>query len=57
MKWTPELIIALVIIVLCGALMLLKIDGEVKGIMAVAAGWAFRSQVTGKTATPPAPAP
>lgn len=51
MKWTPELIIALAIIVLCGALMLLRIDGEVKGIMAVAAGWAFRSQVVTKPAS------
>lgn len=44
MKWTPDLIIALVLIVGCLALLALKIDGEVKSILTMAGGWAFGSQ-------------
>ncbi len=44
MKWTPDLIIALILVVGCLGLMLLRIDGEVKSILTVAAGWAFGSQ-------------
>ena len=44
MKWTPDLIIALVLIVGCMALLILHIDGEVKSILTIAAGWAFGSQ-------------
>jgi len=44
MKWTPDLIIALVMVVGCFLLLGLGIDGEVKGILAVAAGWCFGSQ-------------
>lgn len=44
MKWTPDLIIALVLIVGCFALLVCHIDGEVKSILTVAAGWAFGSQ-------------
>ena len=44
MKWTPDFIIALVLVVGCLALLILKIDGEVKSILTVAAGWAFGSQ-------------
>ncbi len=44
MKWTPDLIIALVLVVGCLALLALRIDGEVKSILATAAGWAFGSQ-------------
>lgn len=43
MKWTPDKIIALVLIVGCLGLMVLKIDGEVKSILTMAAGWAFGS--------------
>lgn len=57
MKWTPELIIALSIIAVCAALMLLRIDGDVKTTFAMAAAWAFRSQVTARTPKPPAPTP
>ena len=53
MKWTPDTIIALVLIVGCIALLILRIDGEVKSILTVAAGWAFGSQYqvrkTGRT--------
>jgi hypothetical protein len=45
MKWTPELIIALSIIVICGALLVCGIDGEVKSILAMAAAWAFRGAI------------
>jgi len=44
MKWTPDLIIALVLIVGCLALVFTGIDGEVKSILTLAAGWAFGSQ-------------
>ncbi len=44
MKWTPDLIIAMVLVVGCMVLMVLRIDGEVKSILTVAAGWAFGSQ-------------
>ncbi len=44
MKWTPDLIIALVLIVGCLLLLAFRIDGEVKSILTVAAGWAFGSQ-------------
>jgi len=43
MKWTPDLIIALVLVVGCLGLICLKIDGEVKSILTIAAGWAFGS--------------
>ena len=44
MKWTPDLIIALVLIVGCLFLLALRIDGEVKSILTMAAGWTFGSQ-------------
>lgn len=44
MKWTPDLIIALVLVVGCFALIYTGIDGEVKSILTLAAGWAFGSQ-------------
>lgn len=44
MKWTPDLIIALVLIVGCLGLVFTGIDGEVKSILTLAAGWAFGSQ-------------
>ena len=43
MKWTPDLIIALLLVIGCMALLFFGIDGEVKGILSVAAGWAFGS--------------
>ena len=44
MKWTPDLIIALVLIAGCLALVFTGIDGEVKSILTLAAGWTFGSQ-------------
>ena len=44
MKWTPDLLIALIIVVGCFLLMAFRIDGEVKSILTVAAGWVFGSQ-------------
>ncbi len=44
MKWTPDLIIALVLILGCFALLAAGIDGEVKAILTMAAGWSFGSQ-------------
>ena len=44
MKWTPDFIIALVLIVGCLGLVFTGIDGEVKSILTLAAGWAFGSQ-------------
>lgn len=44
MKWTPDTIIALVLVVGCICLLAFKIDGEVKSILAMAAGWCFGAQ-------------
>ena len=44
MKWTPDLFIALIIVVGCFILLGFRIDGEVKSILTLAAGWAFGSQ-------------
>lgn len=44
MKWTPDTIIALVIVVGCILLIAFRIDGEVKSILTVAAGYIFGSQ-------------
>ena len=43
MKWTPDLIIALVLVIGCLTLMVMRIDSEVKSILTIAAGWAFGS--------------
>lgn len=54
MKWTADIIIALVLIVGCLALVFTGIDGEVKSILTMAAGWCFGSaylQRTGKGGT------
>jgi len=44
MKWTPDMIIAMVLVVSCVALIATGIDSEVKSILTLAAGWAFGSQ-------------
>ena len=44
MKWTPDTVIALVLVVGCITLMALGINSEVKSILAIAAGWAFGAQ-------------
>jgi len=48
MKWTPELLIAIILILGCLALMFCGVNGEVKTVFAMAAAWAFRSQVGAK---------
>lgn len=45
MKWTPDLIIAMVLICSCIALIATGIDSEVKSILTVAAGWVFGTQI------------
>ena len=50
MKWTPDLIIALVLILGCFGLLAAGIDGEVKSVITVAAGWAFGSQYQSRRA-------
>jgi len=44
MKWTPDTVIAIIIVVGCLILIGLGIDSEVKSILTVAAGWIFGSQ-------------
>lgn len=44
MKWTPDLVIALVLIGSCVVLIATGTDGEVKAILTMAAGWVFGSQ-------------
>ena len=51
MKWTPDAIGSLVIIVGTLALIALGIDGEVKSILCIAAGWLFGGQYQARRAT------
>ncbi len=51
MKWTPDMVIALVLITGCFALIATGIDGEVKSILTLAAGWAFGSQFQARRAS------
>lgn len=44
MKWSPDSIAAIVLIAGCILLMALSIDGEVKAILTMSAGWLFASQ-------------
>ena len=44
MKWTPDTVIALVIVVGCLALRFCGIDSEASRIIYLAAGWAFGAQ-------------
>lgn len=41
MNWTPDKITALVLVIGCILLIAFRIDGEVKSILTVAAGWLF----------------
>ena len=50
MKWTPDLIIALILVMGCLALIFVGIDGEVKSILTIAAGWCFGSQYQARKA-------
>ena len=44
MKWTPDTVIGIVIVIGCIVLLALRIDSEVKSILAMAAGWVFGAQ-------------
>ena len=44
MKWTPDTVIALVLVVGCIILLGFGIDSEVKSILALAGGWVFGTQ-------------
>ena len=44
MKWTPDTVIALILVVGCLVLIGFGINSEVKSILAIAAGWAFGAQ-------------
>lgn len=41
MRWTPDKITAMILVVGCFALLFTGINGEVKSILAIAAGWLF----------------
>lgn len=44
MKWTPDTVIALILVAGCFALLANGIDSEVKSVLTLAAGWVFGSQ-------------
>lgn len=44
MKWTPDTVIGMVIVIGCLILLALRIDSEVKSVLAMAAGWCFGAQ-------------
>jgi len=41
MKWAPDTVVALVLIVGAFCLIAFGVDGEVKSILTIAAGWIF----------------
>ena len=55
MKFTADLLIALILIVGCFTLLILGIDSEVKSILTLAAGWAFGSAYLARKAKTPKP--
>jgi len=44
MKWTPDMIIALILVVGCLGLIAFGLNGEMKSILTMSAGWAFGAQ-------------
>jgi hypothetical protein len=46
--WTPDLVIAAFIIVICSILMILGINSEVKSVFGLSAAWVFASAFTRK---------
>ena len=44
MKWTPDQVVACIIVVGCIALLATGIDSQVKAILGIAAGWLFGGQ-------------
>ena len=55
MKFTADLLIALILIVGCFTLLILGIDSEVKSILTLAAGWAFGSTYVARKRKTPKP--
>lgn len=47
--WTPELVIALVIILFTGAMICFGINGEVKSVFVMASAWTIRAAFKAKT--------
>lgn len=48
MKWTPDFVITLVVVIGCIGLLAAGIDSDVKSILAIAVGWACRAGYVGK---------
>ncbi len=48
MKWTPDKITAVILLVGCFGLLFTGIDGEVKSILLIAAGYLFGTGITEK---------
>jgi len=44
MKWTPDQVVACIIVVGCIVLLATGIDSQVKAILGIAAGWLFGGQ-------------
>lgn len=49
--WQPEQCLAAIVIVGCMILIALKIDGEVKGVLALSVGWLFRATIANQQDT------
>lgn len=49
MKWTPDKITAMILVIGCLTLRFTGIDSEVMSILTVAAGWLFGSAYTERT--------
>jgi len=45
-KWTPDQVIALVVVIIAAVLLGVGIDSEVKSVLAMAAAWAFGRTVS-----------
>lgn len=48
MKWSPDKVTALILVVGCLGLLFTGIDGEVKSIILIAAGWLFGGAYTSR---------
>jgi hypothetical protein len=51
MKWTPDQVTAAIIVVGCIVLIATGIDGQVKAILGMAAGWLFGGQYQARKAS------
>ena len=50
-RWTPEFVIATMVILILAALMFTGIDGEVKTMFCLTVGWVIRAAFTVKKET------